>query len=203
MAIGAILFDADGVIQRTRGNWREQFAAMLGSDGDLEAFAKELFAAEMPCLSGAADFPTELAVVLDRWGSPTTVEQALSVWTNIEVHDDVMQRIAAIRRAGTPCHLASNQQAHRARYMSDQLGYRTMFDQEFYSYRVGFAKPDRAYFEHILGELRLPAEQVLFFDDIEPNVVSARGVGIRAVHFAANAGAAALTAHLAEHGIDV
>jgi len=202
VAIDAILFDADGVIQRTRGNWREQFAAMLGRDDDLDVFIRELFAAEKPCLSGAADFPTQLAFVLDKWRSPTPVEQALTVWTNIEVDTEVVRHINAIRRTGMPCFLASNQQAHRARYMSDELGYRTLFDREFYSCRVGFAKPDPAYFEHILLALNLAPERVLFVDDVEPNVVSARQVGIQCVHFPANAGAAVLSTHLAEHGVD-
>jgi putative hydrolase of the HAD superfamily len=201
MTIDAILFDADGVIQRTRGNWREQFAAMLGRDEDLETFVKELFAAERPCLSGAADFPTQLRTVLERWRSPTPVEQALQVWTNIEVHADVIELVGSLRRGGMPVHLASNQHAHRARYMSDELGYGAVFEREFYSCRVGYAKPDTAYFEHVLGELKLPPGRVLFIDDVEPNVVAARSVGISSVHFAANAGAAALDAHLAHHGV--
>ncbi len=201
MTIDAILFDADGVIQRTRGNWRELFAAMLGRDEDLEMFIKELFAAEKPCLSGAGDFATQLRAVLERWRSPTPVEEALRVWTNIEVHADVIDLIGSLRRSGMPVHLASNQQAHRARYMSDELGYSAVFDREFYSCRVGHAKPDTAYFEHILDELKLLPERVLFIDDVEPNVVAARSVGISSVHFAANAGAAALDAHLAEHGV--
>ncbi len=201
MTIEAILFDADGVIQRTRGNWREQFTALLGRDEDLDAFIADLFAAEKPCLSGAADFPTELAGVLERWGSPASVAQALGVWTNIEVHADVVALIETLRSRGMRCHLASNQQAHRARYMSDELGYRTLFDREFYSCRVGVAKPAAAYFEHLLDELKLPAGRVLFVDDIEANVLAARSIGINGVHFTANAGAAAMDAHLARHGV--
>jgi hypothetical protein len=43
----------------------------------------------------------------------------------------------------------------------------------------------------------------LFIDDVEPNVVTARQVGIPSVHFLANAGAHVLTGHLAAHGIRV
>lgn len=203
MAIGVILFDADGVIQRTAGGWRERFASMLDRDANLDAFIAELFAAEKPCLTGAADFPTQLGSILRRWRSATTVEQALTVWTNIEVDHAVLERISALRRAGVACCLASNQQAHRARYMSGELGYKDVFDREFYSCRVGHAKPDQAYFEHILSELRLSPEQALFIDDVEPNVASARQVGINSVHFAANSGADALTEHLATYGIRI
>ena len=131
------------------------------------------------------------------------MEQALTVWTNIEVDEGVVELISALRRSGVTCCLASNQQAHRAHYMSGELGYRSLFDREFYSCRVGHAKPDAAYFEHILADLGLAPEQALFIDDVEPNVVSARQVGIPSVHFAANAGAEALSGHLAAHGIRV
>jgi putative hydrolase of the HAD superfamily len=203
MAVDVVLFDADGVIQRTRGNWREQFVSILGAEANLDAFIAELFAAERPCLSGYADFPSELGIILDRWQSPSTVEEALAIWTNIEVDNAVLDTISALRRAGMTCCLASNQQAHRARYMSDDLGYQTLFDREFYSCRVGFAKPDPAYFAHILAELDLLPEQALFIDDVEANVASARRVGIRSVHFAANAGADVLVAHLTAHGVRI
>jgi putative hydrolase of the HAD superfamily len=201
--IAAILFDADGVIQRTRGHWRERFQQMLGRDADLEAFVAEVFAAEKPCLTGAGHFPARLAELLARWRSDATVEQALAVWTDIEVDRQMTDRIATLRLSGFACHLASNQFAHRARYMSTELDYRTVFDREFYSCGVGFAKPDEAYFEQVLCELRLPPQRVLFFDDVEANVVAARCVGIRAIHFVANSGADALMAHLAEHGIAI
>ena len=201
MSIAVVLFDADGVIQRTAGGWRERFASMLDDATHLDAFVAEIFASERPCLTGAVDFPTQLGEVLRRWNSRTTVEQALTVWTNIEVDQRVVDLIRALRRSGVTCCLASNQQTHRAGYMSGELGYRSLFDREFYSCRIGHAKPDAAYFERILEELRLEPAQALFIDDVEPNVLSARQVGIPSVHFPANAGADALSGHLAAHGI--
>jgi putative hydrolase of the HAD superfamily len=203
MITGVVLFDADGVIQRTAGGWRERFAEMLDDTTNLDAFVAEIFASERPCLTGAVDFPTQLGEVLKRWRSRVPVEQALTVWTNIEVDEGVVELIAALRRSGVTCCLASNQQTHRAHYMSSELGYRSLFDREFYSCRVGHAKPDAAYFEHILADLGLAPEQALFIDDVEPNVISARQVGIPSVHFAANAGAEVLSGHLAAHGIRV
>ena len=200
-AVRAILFDADGVIQRTRGNWREQFCTMLGREEHLETFIAELFAAEKPCLTGHADFENQVATVLDRWRASATVNDALSIWTNIEVDAEIIDTISAVRRSGIACYLASNQQAHRARYMAHALGYRAKFDRAFYSCHVGYAKPDRAYFDHVLAELGLAPDDVLFIDDLEPNVASAREAGIRGVHFKANAGVAALVQHLSEHGI--
>jgi putative hydrolase of the HAD superfamily len=203
MTIGVVLLDADGVIQRTASDWRDQFSAMLDDPANLDAFVADVFAAERPCLTGTVDFPTQLGEVLQRWGTRTTVEQALSVWTHIEVDHDVLGLVQTLRRSNVVCCLASNQQAYRARYMSDELGYRDRFDREFYSCCVGHAKPDPQYFAHILAQTQLPPEQALFIDDVEANVVSARQVGIPSVRFPANAGAGVLSGHLAAHGIRI
>jgi putative hydrolase of the HAD superfamily len=199
--VQAILFDADGVIQRTRGHWREQFVSLLGSEERLDAFAGELFAAEKPCLTGHADFAVELASVLERWNGRGSVDDALQIWLNIEVDAGVIETIAALRDSGIACCLASNQHARRARHMDEVLGYRARFDRFFYSCRVGFMKPDTTYFERVLDELALPPEQVVFIDDVAANVASAQRLGIRAIHFPAYAGSAALIDRLAGHGV--
>jgi putative hydrolase of the HAD superfamily len=72
--------------------------------------------------------------------------------------------------------------------MSEQLGYRQLFDREFYSCRVGFAKPDAEYFRALLGRLELRPDTALFLDDNEVNVASARAVGLHAEHFLVDTG---------------
>ena len=61
-----------------------------------------------------------------------TVEDALQSLNLVRVEDGILGAIAEIRRGGVLCCLASNQQRHRAKYMSETLGYRDLFDAEFY-----------------------------------------------------------------------
>ena len=56
------------------------------------------------------------------------------------------------------------------------------FSQVFLSYEIGLHKPELEIFEHVLGALGVAAEQVVFFDDSEPNVLAARTLGIDAHH---------------------
>lgn len=53
----------------------------------------------------------------------------------------------------------------------------------FVSSDLGARKPDPAAYEAVLGELGVPAEQVLFVDDRPVNRVPARSLGMRAVLF--------------------
>jgi putative hydrolase of the HAD superfamily len=197
----AILFDADGVVQRPAGVWRAEMAGLIEPGADLDAFIADVVAAERPCLVGAADFPTELERVLRRWGSATDVETALSIWRDIIVDHEVLDSVGALRRNGIACCVASNQHAQRAAYMRTQLRYDAVFDRQFYSCHVGRAKPDPAFFDAIVASLALPPEAVLFFDDHESNAAAAREVGIEGVHFAPNGGAVRLAELLQERGL--
>lgn len=79
---------------------------------------------------------------------------------------------------GVPCHIASNQQAGRARHMSEVLDYKNLFTREFYSCALGVAKPDIAFFELVLHSLDLRGANVLFLDDRRENVEAASGLGL-------------------------
>jgi HAD superfamily hydrolase (TIGR01509 family) len=59
----------------------------------------------------------------------------------------------------------------------------------FASYQIGRIKPDREYFEFVLGEMGLLPGETVFLDDSAINVAAARELGIHAcrVEGAANA----------------
>jgi putative hydrolase of the HAD superfamily len=48
---------------------------------------------------------------------------------------------------------------------------------------VGVRKPDRRIYEIVLDRLDLPADEIVFVDDVEQNVLAARELGMHAVHF--------------------
>jgi putative hydrolase of the HAD superfamily len=198
MTYRAILFDADGVVQRPAGVWRAEMAGLIEPGADLDAFIADVVAAEQPCLVGAADFPTELARVLERWASQSGVDAALAIWRDIIVDHEVLDAVGALRRSGTLCCIASNQHAQRAAYMRRQLRYDAAFDWQFYSCDVGHAKPDRIFFERIVTALDLPPADVLFLDDHAVNAQAAAETGIHGVHFEPNAGAQRLVELLDE-----
>ncbi|MDR1864720.1 MAG: HAD family phosphatase [Bacteroidales bacterium] len=58
-----------------------------------------------------------------------------------------------------------------------------LFDRTFYSHEIGYRKPDRKSFEHVLQTEGLKPAETLFIDDLEHNVAGARRAGIQAYHF--------------------
>jgi putative hydrolase of the HAD superfamily len=160
-----------------------------------------VFAAEAPCLTGKADFVPALAEVLRRWNAPCSIDEAIEVWTNIHVEEDALRVIAELRAVGVCCYLTTNQHARRAERMSRGLGYEAHFDREFYSCRMGLAKPKVEFFRAVLDAIVLPPSRVLFIDDHARNVEAASDLGIHAALFPYGAGALMLRCTLQEFGV--
>ena len=171
----AVLIDADGVLQRTPEDW---YVVLHGLGGD--GFPEACFEIERPSLRGEGNFRDHMQAHIDEHGLPCTVDDVLDPWLRIEVDEGAMAVVAEVRASGTPCHLATNQQSVRADHMRAVLRYEDVLDGCFYSYEMGAAKPDPAYFEHIVAALDLPADRLLFVDDRPDNVAAARSVGLMA-----------------------
>jgi HAD superfamily hydrolase (TIGR01509 family) len=57
-----------------------------------------------------------------------------------------------------------------------------LFDQIFYSFEIGLVKPNPEIYQHVLNELNILPNDLLFFDDNESNILAAQKLGIDAVH---------------------
>jgi putative hydrolase of the HAD superfamily len=201
MRIEAVLFDADGVLQRRPPGWRKGLQEIVGPGRDPERFLADLFRAEDPALCGESDFAPGLAEVLRRWECEIDLARMLGVWTMLEVDAHTTQVIRSVRSSGLQCHLATNQEGHRARYMSQTLGYGELFDREFYSCALGVTKPAPEFFSAVLESIDLAPASVLFIDDRRENVESARSLGIHGAEYTLTSGVSALRGVLADFDI--
>lgn len=202
--VSAVLWDADGVLQRLPSGWEASMRPAIGHlVDDVEGFLAAAFAAERPALTGDARWVEVLPVLLREWGIPEAYGEAMAVWLTIEPVTEARELVECVRAAGVRCYLATNQDEHRGTYMQQHLGYADLMDGAFYSYELRLAKPDPAYFETILDRLGLPAGEVLFLDDSAGNVDAARGVGLRAETWHVEDGVEVLRGHLRRHGLPV
>jgi len=201
--IKAILFDADGVLQRPTVWWREALVPILGAAdvAEVDPFLRDILETELAHLCAPSGFDAALRETLTRWNCAERFADAAQVLNSIRLYEDVIEVVRVLRQAGMPCHIASNQQAGRAQHMSERLGYKALFVEEFYSCCVGFAKPDVAYFNRVLELLDLPSQCVLFIDDRVENVDAAKRAGLAAVVYNGESGAEVLRAILSGHGV--
>jgi putative hydrolase of the HAD superfamily len=200
--IGTVLWDADGVLQRVPGGWEESMRpAIEGRVRDVDGFLVEAVSEERPALEGRVRWLDVLPGLLERWGMAEALDDVVAVWLTIEQVPGTHDLVRQVRAGGTRCCLATNQDVARADVMRQRLGYDDLLDQLFFSYELGVAKPDPAYFTRVLGRLGVDPGSVLFVDDSPRNVESARASGLAAETWSHEAGLPALEAVLAAYGV--
>ncbi|HTE57155.1 MAG TPA: HAD family phosphatase [Verrucomicrobiae bacterium] len=64
-----------------------------------------------------------------------------------------------------------------------ELGYYEPFEKLFFSYDIGFRKPDPQAYQAVIDHYGVPASEIFFIDDIAKNVEAAKNQGMRAVVF--------------------
>jgi putative hydrolase of the HAD superfamily len=207
MKVEAVLFDADGVLQHQQTTLHSLLTDVLSMPPEeVEARYHEVWEAESPILTGQGSFVETMSDLLVKWGRPGHAETFMQASKDIRVEEAVAGIVGRLRADGILCCLASNQMMYRARYMSETLGYRRLFDREFYSCDIGHKKPDAAYFLAILASLELPPERVLFIDDHEANVAAALDLGMNAAVFQPAPGVepgSLMRSILSKHGLEV
>jgi FMN phosphatase YigB (HAD superfamily) len=81
---------------------------------------------------------------------------------------------------------------HFSQAYADVLGH---FRQLYLSSTIGLRKPDAAAYDHVVKAIGVPAQRIVFFDDLAENIECARAYGLTAVHAKSSADVAdALTA---------
>jgi HAD superfamily hydrolase (TIGR01509 family) len=203
--VNTILFDADGVIQLGVDYGHTSLLKAIGRPAEeRDTCLAAIWAAEAPALTGEAAFEVGLAAALLGLNAKCGVETVLDHWRMIAPDPSILSLVRQVRQTGVRCALASNQERNRARHMSDRLGYRDVFDREFYSCDLGHTKPSDRYFDEVVRLADLDRARTLFIDDRRENVEAALRCGLLAEQFVlwqTEDGAAALRDLLRRYGV--
>lgn len=185
--VRAVLWDADGVLQATAPGVWDLARAVIG---------------EFPgALTGTPVDEQRINAVIDVLGLGDQRAQIIRVWSAFDPLPDSRGLLASVRSSGTPCYLATNQDAYRASWMRRKAAYDDLLDGSYYSCDLGVAKPDPEFFLHVADDLGVAPGSLLFLDDQSENVEGAREVGLRAEQWHHGEGIEALAAHLAAHQV--
>jgi putative hydrolase of the HAD superfamily len=186
-----VLFDVDGVLvhgyharPERHVRWNENLLTDLGVDPDrfnsefiYDVFIKKVIVGQMPMLDA-------LERILPGLGYRGSAMAFVDYWLSHDsnVNAPMVAAVRRLRQAGdSRLFLATNQEHMRAQWLWHTLKFGEIFEDIFYSARVGHAKPARPYFDWINNRLGPQREPPLFFDDREDIVKAARGHGWEAV----------------------
>ena len=176
------MVDVDGVLVNGRPSdgrhWATGLEADLGLRFDVlrDVFFKEHWE---DIVTGRADLRERLTVCLSRIAPKLTADQVLAYWLRHDARLDrqLLNDLTALRRSGTPVHLATNQEHERARYLLDTLGLASQIDGCHYSAAIGHRKPTREFFAAVVARVNLAPSELLLIDDAKENVRAAAEAG--------------------------
>lgn len=96
---------------------------------------------------------------------------------------EVMGLVRRVRAANIPVAVLSNSWGVDEHDPYARYGLEKDFDAVVISGRVGLRKPDPAIYELTAAEIGVAPSECVFVDDTEPNLPSARALGMATVHF--------------------
>jgi putative hydrolase of the HAD superfamily len=179
-----LLMDADGVLTLNDRPYSHQHAEEHSIEAEqIEPFFHGRF---RQATIGKADLVELIAQHRDLWAWKGEPEELLRKWFDAEnnIDQQLLEMLQELRRRGVKVYLASDQEKYRAQYMREVM-FPGKLDGFFISCDLGLEKKQPEFFQAVftrlkseLPELELP--QVLFFDDSQGKVDSARAAGIQA-----------------------
>ncbi len=181
-----IAWDFDGVLNRNifagRFLWADHFEVELGLP--LDSFQNFVFHSGRfkEVLRGKLDLTDVLAAWCREVDCPISAQELMDYWFSRDVYPDQML-LDVLRQVQARHVIATNNEAHRARYIMDVMGYVDYVEHMFAAGPMGTPKPERSFFAAIESWSQRPASVHLLVDDLEVNIEAAREAGWQAFHY--------------------
>ncbi|WP_147108664.1 HAD family hydrolase [Tateyamaria sp. syn59] len=186
MSLKIIVWDFDGVLNANIVDGRFVWADTLMEDWGIElaALAGHLFHPDRLAgiMRGHVDLRAELAAWLQIEGHEVDADEFMAYWFARDALPDG-EVLAHLNRPDARHVIGTNNEPRRASYIEEQMGFGKLVERIFASGRIGHAKPDAAYFEHIEAWSAAPRAAHILIDDTKRNVDAAQARGWEAFHF--------------------
>ncbi len=127
------------------------------------------------------------SLVLDSCGSSAPRNSAIPLLQQIDtegfshMRGFMLQWVEELHASGIITMMISNMSTATYRSIVEDRNWTRHFDHLIISGQLGINKPDPRIFEHAVSVSGVPASCILFFDDVEANVLGAKAVGMRSL----------------------
>ncbi|NIP62186.1 MAG: HAD-IA family hydrolase [Nitrosopumilaceae archaeon] len=181
-----VLFDLGGVVINWHMEWmKEEVSRLYGIplQSVREAFSKHLSMLD----TGSVNEHTFWRLVGKSTNNVKLQNVSNSLWTDIfqrqaKPDQDVLDIVKDLKKQNTNLGILSNIE-YGTHQILEGWGILDDFDYKFLSYMIGYSKPDPLVYQHVLQNLQIPKERLLFIDDRQENVDASIKAGIDAILF--------------------
>jgi HAD superfamily hydrolase (TIGR01509 family) len=106
-----------------------------------------------------------------------------AVRESLQPLEDTVKLLSDLAVRQVPLYGLTNMHGETFKFLKRRDDFWSLFKGVVVSGEIRLVKPDRRIFEHLLSEHGLRAEDVVFIDDLEANVLGARSAGLHAIQF--------------------
>jgi putative hydrolase of the HAD superfamily len=184
MSIKAVAFDYGGVISFFQdGETMKDLADLAGTDAALmtRIYWENRSGYDQGLVDGKGFFKNILAGV-GIFADPDLLEKLirrdLESWSHINPKTEAL--IRDIKTSGFKTAVLSNMVQDFLDRVKNTLPVFGLFDAAVFSCEVGALKPEEKIYRILLSQLDCEADELIFFDDLEENVLGAQALGIQA-----------------------
>lgn len=178
--IKAVLFDLGNVLVRVNKEIAlQEFSRLTGFSGiQLLSFLESEIEKDFEL--GLISTHEYIKRVEEFFGSSVKldVEMLSSIWSRCFKPDEVVLSIVDRLDGRVTRGILSNTNSLHIDSIRKNWRIFDSFDYLFFSYEIGYAKPDKRIYQFAVEKLEVVPEQVIFIDDLEENVSSAEEFGL-------------------------
>lgn len=126
-------------------------------------------------IHGRASLRERLAPVLQCISPHVTCDELIDYWfiNDAYMNDALLAELASIRAGGIEVHLATVQEHERARYLWEELDFRSRFDGLHYAAELACSKPATSFYKSIEARTGFRPGDLFLIDDKIANVEGA------------------------------
>lgn len=177
--LGNVIVDID--FKRVLGVWSKLSSVPLATLSERFTMGEVFQQHERGEISDE-DFARQLS---DEMGLSLSFEQFAEGWQAVFValRPEVIAFMQKLRAEGHRVVVLSNTNRLHCNYWPQHYPeVAAAADHMYLSQDLGMRKPEARIYQHVLSAENIPAEQAVFFDDVEANIVAARIEGITGIH---------------------
>ncbi|EPB0882177.1 glucose-1-phosphatase [Yersinia enterocolitica] len=178
--LGNVIVDID--FKRVLGVWSKLSSVPLATLSERFTMGEVFQQHERGEISDE-DFARQLS---DEMGLSLSFEQFAEGWQAVFValRPEVISIMQKLRAEGHRVVVLSNTNRLHCNYWPQHYPEvaAAAADHMYLSQDLGMRKPEARIYQHVLSAENIPAEQAVFFDDVEANIVAARIEGITGIH---------------------
>jgi len=182
----AFIFDLGGVL--IDWNPLNLYTPMFeGRDAERDYFMSVVCPQEWNAQQDAGrPFPEAIEVRMQEFPEYAPyIEAYFSRWEEMITGEitGTVKILAALKDMGYPLYALSNWGSETYDMVHEQFEFLSWFQDRVISGKVKMVKPDPEIFEYLLKRIQREAQDCLFIDDTEENIVVAKRLGFETIHF--------------------